>query len=386
MARRILTETGAFCSVCGNAAGGEGLRLCPACGEPFEGDVPGAKCRQCGRVMDGRPRNCPTCGVEIAEPLATSQLLEEIKAFREAGRVEAGRLEQVPSAMPEETEASLLAELESLWKLSEPFEQVMSARRKRLEQMDHLIAAARRRVRELEDSAVPAEARERDELKKQVAEVTLERDEILKIEYGIAEMERIYRNIITMQQKELRTKEEALRARLEGFRKEIGTRDQERQVLADRERELELREKELQARIAEWESREREGPSEPTLAEEAGEAGVSREQWMAAQKEVQEALLKLRGSDGEFVLPTASNIRDLRVRVTELEEAIEKIMEEKRKLEGEIGDLQGAEAHVREVLKEVDDLLGKLPEEEIRRFARSEAFKRYEKLMERLGL
>jgi hypothetical protein len=72
--------------------------------------------------------------------------------------------------------------------------------------------------------------------------------------------------------------------------------------------------------------------------------------------------------------------------VTELEEAIEKIIDEKQKLEGEIGDMRGAEAHVREVLKEVDDLLGKLPEEEIRRFARSEAFKRYEKLMERLDL
>jgi len=386
MARRILTETGAFCSVCGNAAGSDALRLCPACGEPFEGEVPGAKCRQCGRVMDGRPRNCPTCGVEIAEPLATSQLLEEIKAFREVGRVEAGRLEQVPSAMPEESEASLLAELESLWKLSEPFEQVMSARRKRLEQMDHLIAAARRRVRELEQSSAPAEVRERDELKKQVAEVTLERDEILKIEYGIAEMERIYRNIITMQQKELRSKEEALRARLEGFRKEIGVRDQERQTLADRERELEQREKDLLARIAEWESRPKEQAPEGTPVVAPREPGASREQWMAAQKEVQEALLRLRGSEGEIVLPTGANIRDLKVRVTELEEAIEKILDEKQKLEGEIGGLRGAEAHVREVLKEVDDLLGKLPEEEIRRFARSEAFKRYEKLMERLDL
>ena len=385
MARRILTPDGAFCSVCGSAAGGDALRLCPACGDAFEGDVPGTKCHQCGRVVDGRPEACPTCGMPIQEPSGAA-LLEEIKAFREQGRMEAGRLEQVPSAMPEETEASLLAELESLWKLSEPFEQVMVARRKRLEQMDHLIAAARRRVRELEESDLPAEVREREELKKQVAEVTLERDEILKIEYGITEMERIYRNIITMQQKELRAKEEALRARLEGFRKEIGERDRERLALLEREKELAERERELQARVAEWESGRQEAPQEPGAEEGPKEPAASREQWMAAQKEVQEALLKLRGSEGEFVLPTASNIRDLRVRVTELEEAMEKITEEKQSLEGELGTLRGAEAHVREVLKEVDDLLGKLPDEEIKRFARSEAFKRYEELMERLGL
>ena len=399
MARRTLTADGIFCSSCGNAVESNEA-LCMSCGQPFEGDVPGTKCPQCGRAVDEQETKCPACGTDlpaVTPAVDTNDLIEEIKAFREQVRTESARLETVPTAMPEETEAALLAELESLWKLSEPFEQVVASRRKRLEQMDRLIAAARRRVRELEESANPAEVREREELKRQVQEILVERDEILKIEYGITEMERIYKNIITMQQKELRTKEEALKARLEGFRKEIGMRDAERQGLLDRERELEQREQELESRVREFEerakTREAAQPKSADAAESPGTQapphgpnGVNREQWLAAQKEVQDALFQLRGTGGEIVLPTAANVRDLRMRVTDLEEAIETVTEEKAKLDAELASLREQEAHVRDVLREVDELLAKLPDAEIKKFARSDAFKKYEWLLERLGM
>ncbi len=399
MARRAVTPDGTFCSSCGTAVEA-GTGLCFSCGQPFEGEGPGTKCPQCGRVVDEQEAKCPTCGTALPEPEAApsgADLLDQLKAFRAQGRAETAQLEQVPSAMPEETEASLLAELESLWKLSEPFEQVVTARRKRLEQMDRLIAAARRRVREIEGSTNPTEVREREELKKQVQEITLERDEILKIEYGITEMERIYRNIITMQQKELRSKEDALRARLEGFRKEIGMRDAERTQLAGREKEFADREQELLGKIAELEERLKAAPPRPGNpfeippgTDSAGSphevAGVTREQWLAAQKEIQESLMKLRGTQGEIVLPTATNVRDLRMRMTELEESLEKITEEKKQIEDQLAALKGIDEHVRDVLREVDELLGRLPDAEIKKFARSGAYKKYEELMDRLGL
>jgi len=311
-----------------------------------------------------------------------------MRAFREQGPGSSDPSDP-PSPTPEETEQSLLLELESIWKLSEPFEQVVAARRKRLEQMDRLITAARRRIRELEGGAAPAEAREREELKRQIQEVLLERDEILKIEYGISEMERIYRNVITTQQTELRAKEDALKARLEGFRKEIGMRDAEREAIAERERDLDRRERELEAKLSSMGTKE--APSRSEEAEERqlrssdGEE-VTREQWLAAQHEIQDALLKLRGSGGDIVLPTAEGLRDLRMRATEMEESLETAGEEKARLEREIEELRAGEQHVREVLKEVDELLEKLPDADIKRFARSDAFKKYSELMERLGL
>ena len=61
MARRILTPDGVFCSGCGNLASpAEGPSnqmsdgLCYSCGQPFEGEATGTRCRQCGRgVEDG---------------------------------------------------------------------------------------------------------------------------------------------------------------------------------------------------------------------------------------------------------------------------------------------------------------------------------------------
>lgn len=394
MARRILTPDGGICSGCG-AAVERSADLCFACGQPFEGDAHGTKCPQCGNIVDEAQEACNVCGTTLprVEEELSPDLLREMREFRAQNREDASRLERVPTAMPEETEAGLLAELESLWKLSEPFEQVVSQRRKRLQLMDRLIASARRRVRELEESAIPAEVREREELKRQLQEVLLERDEILKIEYGITEMERIYRNIITMQQKELRQKEEALRARLEGFRREIGMRDAERQVLADREATLEKREQEIESRLADLAAREREleaardevqdgQPGAPPERE-----GVSREEWLSAQKEVQEAMLKLRGKEGDVgLVSTATAVRDLRVRVSELEESIERITEERNRLEAELTRIREAEEEAREVLRLIDDLLGMLPDEEVRKFARSKAYSRYEKMMERHGL
>src|SRR2546422_5013376 len=329
MARRIVISDGTFCSSCGSAVERR-AGLCFSCGQPFEGDIAGTKCPSCGRAVEGQAAQCPVCGTNLlaparppATPATPEGLVEEMKTFRQGG---AGGTD--PAARPEETEQSLLMELESIWKGSAPFEQVVAARRKRLEQMDRLITAARRRIRELEGGTSPAEVREREELKRQVQEVLLEREEILKIEFGIAEMERIYRNVITTQQKELHAKEDALKARLEGFRKEIGMRDAEREAVAERERELERRESDLEAKLASLRTKADAPSPQPRESSETPKSpdgeGVTREQWLAAQHEIQNALLNLRGTGSELVLPTAEGLRDLRMRVSELEEALEK--------------------------------------------------------------
>ena len=207
----------------------------------------------------------------------------------------------------------------------------------------------------------------------------------MKIEYGIAEMERIYRNIIATQEKELRAKEDALKERLEAFREELGKRDAEKASLVERERELERRERELAAKLTDVEARAQWRPPPREASPESEE--VTKDQWLAAQREIQEALLKLRGTEGEAShVPTATVVRDLRMRVNELEEAMEKVAEEKNRLDREMTDLRGAEAEVRDVLRVLDELLGKLSDEEIERFARSDAFRRYERLLERVGV
>ncbi len=410
MALRIKTQAGRFCSSCGVAAESV-MELCVGCGQPFEGEVAGLVCARCGHAVESGAERCPMCNLELPRPAPDENrllpppivpvperppdetLIGKFREYQEQSRADGVRLSHEVSALPEQSEAQLLAELESLWKLSEPFEQVVTSRRKRLEQMDRLIAGARRRIRELEESELPEEVREREELKKQLAQVLQERDEILKIEYGITEMERIYRNIITLQQKELKTKEEALKARLEGFRKEIEVGKKERQEIEgrereilDKERQLDHREKTIAARIAEIDAHERRPAPEPHANRREAD-GVTREEWLEAQREIQQSLMNIRGGEGETpMLPRASNVRDLQVRVSELEEYIEKTVEAKTRSERDLEEVRRAEDEARIVLKVLDDLLGQLPDKTIKEFARSEAFERYEQLMKRLGL
>lgn len=414
MALRIKTQAGKFCSSCGVSAEST-MELCVGCGQPFEADVSGFVCARCGHAVEANAERCPMCNLELPHsPADSNRLLPppivpvmhppptgtpsdnplgKFLELREQVRSDGDKAAKGASAQPEPSEAQLLAELESLWKLSEPFEQVVTSRRKRLEQMDRLIAGARRRIRELEESELSEEVREREELKKQLAQVLQERDEILKIEYGITEMERIYRNIITLQQKELKQKEEALKARLEGFRKEIDTRNEERhgidsreKGLKEQERNLEEREKAIAARLLDLEARER-GPAPGVRADRRGADGVTREEWLDAQREIQQSMMNFREGAGEgALLPPASTVRDLQMRVSELEESIEKIGEEKAGTERELKDIRAAQEEAREVLRVLDDLLGQLPDELIKDFARSEAFARYERLMKRLGL
>jgi len=385
--------------------------LCVGCGQPFEAEVPGFVCTRCGHVVEAGPERCPMCNLELpappqapvsgrglpppfvppagppSEPLKDT-VLGKFLEFREQSRSEGAKLEHHPSAMPEESEAQLLAELESLWKLSEPFEQVVTSRRRRLEQMDRLIAGARRRIRELEESELREEVTEREELKRQLAQVLQERDEILKIEFGITEMERIYRNIITLQQKELKSKEASLKGRLEGFRKEIQLRDEERRGIADREKDLAEKEQELADRESDLVRKLAETDAvrpRPSARQEPD--GVTRAEWLKAQQDIQESLLKLRETEGEAALsPRASTMRDLQVRVSELEEILEKTVEERTRTERELKDVRDTEEVAREVLKVLDELLGQLPDKTIREFARSKAFESYEKLLTHLGL
>jgi len=411
MSLRIKTQAGGFCSSCGVSAESV-TELCVGCGQPFEAEVPGFVCARCGHVVEAGPERCPMCNLELpappppapgserglpppfvppaappSEPLKDT-VLGKFLEFREQSRSDGAKLSHEVSALPEQSEAQLLAELESLWKLSEPFEQVVTSRRRRLEQMDRLIAGARRRIRELEESELPEEIREREELKKQLGQVLQERDEILKIEFGITEMERIYRNIITLQQKELKSKEESLKARLEGFRKEIQVRDEERRELADREKDLSEKERELADRESDLIRKLAEaGEARPRPSARRDPDGVTRSEWLKAQQDIQESLLKLRETEGEAALsPRASTVRDLQVRVSELEELLEKTAEEKTHTERQLKDVRAAEEVAREVLKVLDELLGQLPDKTIREFARSKAFAGYEQLLKHLGL
>ena len=86
MAQRIMVPDGALCSNCGSAVEPR-AGMCFSCGQPFEGDVAGTKCPQCGRATAATEARCPACGADLpqSEPPAPGAeakgLLGEIATF-----------------------------------------------------------------------------------------------------------------------------------------------------------------------------------------------------------------------------------------------------------------------------------------------------------------
>ena len=63
---------------------------------------------------------------------------------------------------------------------------------------------------------------------------------------------------------------------------------------------------------------------------------------------------------------------------------MERLTEEKQKLARDLEEVSSLQTDVKGVLKVLDELLGELPDERIRLFAKSEKFALYEKILDRL--
>ena len=86
------------------------------------------------------------------------------------------------------------------------------------------------------------------------------------------------------------------------------------------------------------------------------------------------------------VAPAAQEMTDLRARMTQMEEQMEKLQAEKAELASEQKELQEFRESIKTVMKDLDELLGELPDDKIRRFAKSSRFAVYEQVMDDLEL
>ncbi len=390
MALRALTPSGAaYCSECGADAPEAGDR-CTKCSRPFEGVLEAVRCPFCAAILFRNAAECYHCGRKApsgeAEASEESYFEKLLDSTRQAlGTGEGGS--PGGGTAPASGEAS---QDSPVFRLSEPFQRILLNRKKRIEQMDALVARARRRIRMLEASNNPIEIREREELKRQVQEILVEREDIIKIEEGIVEMERIYRNILQLQQSQLRDREDALKGRMEAFRKELERREHEKAEIREHEADLNRREDEFRSMLDRLRERERDLEGREARLSDMIKALEDRTRRIATKedevrKRTQAA--QIRGGPAEITIQTSdTELRDLQLRITELEEQMERVVDEKNKLGERHERLSALHEDVKGVLKILDDLLEKLPEAEIKKFAKSKDFSAYEKILDSYGL
>ena len=81
-----------------------------------------------------------------------------------------------------------------------------------------------------------------------------------------------------------------------------------------------------------------------------------------------------------------AELADLKNRMAQLEEQVERSMDERNKLIEQQKELIRLRDELKVVMKDLDELLGDLPADKIRNFAKSEKYALYEKILDRLEL
>jgi DNA repair exonuclease SbcCD ATPase subunit/ribosomal protein L40E len=412
MAQRALTPgNAAYCSECG-AETSPDAASCARCGEPFEGSMQAVLCPICNSINPASAVECLNCNAkfpeagldEVPTPAGPESPEEEyLRRILQLSR-EKARRRGANGTDPGTEPASFLESdrvegevEESLWKLAEPFDRMLERRKRRLEQMEALIERAQGRIKALESSADPAEVQEREELKTQIETLLLEKEDILKLEEGLVDMETTYRNILRMQKEELKARETSLRGRIAAFRHELESREKAFGQLKERESDFVRREDEFRTVMNRVHEREREIEKREELMRDKArllderhhalseaEVDLERHRWELEQK------ISARPPSKEEPTPVTiksdQELGALQARMVQLEEQMEQLAEERNQLMEQQKELLNLKGDLKVVMKDIDELLGDLPKDKIRKFAKSEKFALYEKLLEQLQL
>jgi DNA repair exonuclease SbcCD ATPase subunit len=408
-----------FCSNCNNKV--EGMAAdCPSCGKTFDKNQDASRCRSCGVPNLPGSISCLKCGknltttiTEKPEPEKTSP--DEVTSPPPSSPAPTEVTSPPPSSpAPKESTTRTKDEemkkkqavedarrrTQNLWELSEPFEKVIRSRRKRLAKINFLLERTKEKLTNVEKSQTPEDEVERKKLKIQIDEIMNEKEEIVNIEEGIAEMERIYRNLLALQETELQKKQSALQTRLQSFEEKIEEWTQERDGLKSKEQILTAKETELKKKLQEIEQRERGLlVREKELKDKMSDFRKEELDMMKMKLTGDSSSLKSQkgwvgkgeGSQAEVITVNsdggpAPDQEEINRRLVELEEQVKKAINEREELKKTNQTITKDQNQVKRILKILDDLLEKLPDNEIKKFADSEDFKLYEKVLEKFEM
>src|SRR5207237_296665 len=214
---------------------------------------------------------------------------------------------------------------------------------------------------------------------------------------GLVNMENTYRNILRLQQDELKARETSLRGRIDAFRRELESREKAFGQLKERESDIVRKEDEFRSVMNRVHERQRELEKREELLRDkgrllderhhalsGGEVDLERKRWELEQKA--SGGRPATKEESTITVRSDSEIGELKSRMVQLEEQMERLMDERNELVEQQKEVLRLRDELKVVMKDVDDLLGDLPPDKIRTFAQSKKFALYEKILERLEL
>lgn len=194
------------------------------------------------------------------------------------------------------------------------------------------------------------------------------------------------RNLLRNREKEvdgLKTHQEEIERREEMLNRKI-------RAYAVKKKELNHREKELKERQRAFSQIEFRGAGAPTRRGGEQSEDDAKTQWLRDQSKIRMGLLEIKNemSPGEQSIDffPSHMSDDVMEKIEVLEERLADSTREREELADKLKDIESAQEDIIRLLKVMDQLLGKLPPAVIDEFSKSEDFRLYEKVLDKLNI
>jgi hypothetical protein len=378
LASKGVTKSGeAFCMACG-ATMDPGSARCESCYSQMDHEVLAFKCPRCDKVLELGREQCPECYMKFkAKAVKPSDAAEDARILEKL--IEAGRAGKRARDQPDEgpTPSSVLAdeEVEAVSALLRTLSELTDLKSRMATDMVSRLSGANERLSRMMESGPAGLSVEA--LESEIGSVAIDLEsmgELVRMATALSnEVSRVFSmpgpsGLASGHEVSLPIplylsgpggETDDLSEREEQLRKREDMVDLKIKAYAQKKKELDMREAKLKG-----------GPD--------GAATPSPDVAMDKVARKVRAMHELLSPDGAC--------DDLEACLSSFEGHLRSMVVSKSELEQRVAQLQEGEEEIKALLKTLDGLLGQLPTEVVERFSKSDEFKLYERVLDRLRI
>lgn len=414
MAAKGTIRTGeTFCLSC-NEPVDRSASKCPSCNSDLDSEVKAFRCPKCQRAIALGEPLCPGCGLKFkVKTLKTKESPGDDQFL--ARLIEWGK---VPKESPEgpdlpatEAERPPAAKGKAdLEQLRRTIGDLMANRSEMLERMQRRIEDEKQRLARI--SKMEGDPGSAGQVEAEIMSLADEMADITMLQAHMESLSDEISSLLNSVEVSGPVKERGLAAK--ALRLKLNEKEKELEELRSREDELKKREEMVDRKIQSYAQKKKQldqdeqGLKEQLLkldeerqslerikaaalsAKTDGAKDVAREEWLAEQARLAKRISGLQSSVVKHrtgAEPTVDEIeqaeKSIDASISNLESEISFLIGEKADLQKKISEASIIDEDMRALLKVLDQLLGQLPEEVVDKFAKSDEFAIYERVLDR---
>lgn len=388
MASKGVTKSGeAFCMACG-AGVDAGAERCEACYSQLEEEVRAFRCPRCENALELGTTQCPTCSMKFkVKTIQPSDGVEDDKMITRL--IDWGKASKVerpitPRTAPHRDEPLTMGEVKAVSGLLREMSELADLRAEVASSMGTRISEARERLSRLIDAGPSGQMV--DDIEVELASISRDMERIDEVLAKTRSLSEDVARTFSMPGPDELAGHRSISLKLPASL--VGGSAAGADELGQREEQLRQREEMVDRKIKAYAQKKRELDSMEAASSTkhrgaAVDVAVGRHGEVAGEYQ---AALACRVRTIHEIVATEGACDDVEPCLASLEEHLRRMVVARSELQQMVAQMQEGEKEVKALLKVLDGLLGQLPTEVIDGFSRSEEFKLYERVLDRLNV